>query len=201
MNPSKGEVRPIFPAGAVVRYKNPAHQAISLDGLEFSTNSSSLTETTPNNLNVLEEARFAPLAAYLKDCIKDYLDNVYAYQYDNFEIIHSWVNRASEGGYQRMHYHGNSVVSGVYYLQADPKRSAPLMFDKAEVNTQPYIAIAAREQTLFTANRVAYPSETGTAYLFPSHILHGYEMPTQGGERISLAFNVMLGGIGLFYKL
>ena len=201
MNPSKGEVRPIFPAAAVVRYKNPAHENISLDGLEFSTNSSSLTETTPNSRNILEEPRFASLAVFLKDCVKDYLDNVYCYQYEDFAIIHAWVNRAAEGGYQRMHYHGNSIVSGVYYLQADPKQSAPLMFDKPEINTQPYLAIAAREQTLFTANRVAYPSETGYAYLFPSQILHGYEMPTRGGERISLAFNVMLAGIGQFYKL
>ena len=201
MNESKGEVRPIFPAAAVVRYRNPAHENIPLDGLEFSTNSSSGTETTPNNLNILDEPRFKLLSEFLHDCVKDYLDNVYCYQYEHFRIIHAWVNRASEGGYQRMHYHGNSVVSGVYYLQADPKQSAPLMFDKPEINTQPYFAIAAREQTLFTANRVAYPSETGFAYLFPSQILHGYEMPTRGGERISLAFNVMLDGIGLFYKL
>ncbi len=201
MNPSKGEVRPIFPAGAVVRYKNSAHEDISLDGLEFSTHSSSGTETTPNTQNILDEPRFATLSAFLHDCVKDFLDNVYCYEYEHFKIVHAWVNRASEGGYQRMHYHGNSVVSGVYYLQADPKQSAPLMFDKAEINTQPYLAIAAREQTLFTANRVAYPSETGIAYLFPSQILHGYEMPTRGGERISLAFNVMLDGIGLFYKL
>ena len=201
MNQSKGEVRPIFPAGAVVRYKNVGHEDISLEGLEFSTNSSSGTETTPNTRNILEEPRFAALSVFLHDCVKDFLDNVYCYEYENFKIVHAWVNRAAEGGYQRMHYHGNSVVSGVYYLQADPQQSAPLMFDKAEINTQPYLAIAAREQTLFTANRVAYPSETGFAYLFPSQILHGYEMPTRGGERISLAFNVMLDGIGLFYKL
>lgn len=201
MNESKGQVRPIFPAGAVVRYKNAEHADISLDGLEFSTDSSSGTETTPNNLNVLDDPRFAALSTFLHDCVKDFLDNVYCYEYENFKIVHAWVNRAAEGGYQRMHYHGNSVVSGVYYLQADPQQSAPLMFDKAEINTQPYMAIAAREQTLFTANRVAYPSETGIAYLFPSQILHGYEMPTRGDERISLAFNVMLGGIGMFYKL
>jgi len=95
----------------------------------------------------------------------------------------------------------SGAAPGAGAVPSDPKQSAPLMFDKPEINTQPYLAIAAREQTLFTANRVAYPSETGYAYLFPSQILHGYEMPTRGGERISLAFNVMLTGIGQFYKL
>ncbi|MDE2154996.1 MAG: hypothetical protein KGJ32_03750 [Xanthomonadaceae bacterium] len=201
MSRSTGEVRPIFPAGAVVRYQNPAPEDIALDDLEFFPNMASGTESTSQERNILDEGRFASLASFLRDCIKDYLDNVYCYQYEKFEIIHSWVNRAPEGGYQRMHYHGNSVVSGAYYLKADATQSAPLMFDKPELNTQPYIAIATREQTLFTANRIAYPSSTGTAYLFPSHLRHGYEAPNRGGERISLAFNVMLGGIGLFYKL
>jgi len=201
MSRSTGEVRPIFPAGAVVRYQNSAPGDIALDDLEFFPNIASGTESTSQDRNILDEQRFAPLASFLRDCIKDYLDNVYCYRYEQFEIIHSWVNRAPEGGYQRMHYHGNSIVSGVYYLKADATQSAPLMFDKPELNTQPYIAIATREQTLFTANRIAYPSATGTAYLFPSQLRHGYEVPNRGGERISLAFNVMLSGIGLFYKL
>ncbi|HQU16560.1 MAG: hypothetical protein B7Z66_06550 [Chromatiales bacterium 21-64-14] len=197
----KGEVRPIFPLAAVVRYQNPEHQEIALEGLEFFPNFGSSTESTSDARNVLQEERFRDLAVFLEDCVKDYLDNVYCYQYERFEIVHAWVNRAPEGGYQRMHYHGNSVVSGVYYLKADAKQSAPLIFDKPEFNTQPYIAIATREQTIFTVNRIAYPSSTGLAYLFPSQIRHGYEMPNKGGERISLAFNVLLSGVGSFYKL
>lgn len=201
MNQSKGEVRPIFPAGAVVRYRNPNPEEIALDDLEFFPNLGSGTESTSQERNVLAEPRFEKLAAFVKECVQDYLDNVYCYRYEKFEIVHAWVNRAPEGGYQRMHYHGNCVVSGAYYLKADPKLSAPLIFEKPEINSNPYIAVAAREQTIFTANRIAYPSETGLAYLFPSQLRHGYEMPTKGGERVSLAFNVMLGGIGLFYKL
>ncbi len=201
MTEVKGEVRPIFPAGAVVRYRNPAHQEIAIDDFAWFRNYGSLTRSTSQEKNILDEPRFHDLRAFLETCVRDYLDNVYAYEYDAFHIVHAWLNRAPEGGYQRMHFHGNSVVSGVYYLRADPKRSAPLMFEKPEVNASPYIAIAARRQTIFTANRVAYPSETGICYLFPSQIKHGYETPSRGGERISLAFNVMLSGIGLFYKL
>ena len=200
MNQSRGEVRPIFPAAAVVRYRNPAHKDVALEGLEFSRGADGGAESTGAELNVLRERRFEHLAGFLEDCIRDYLDNVYCYRYESFEIIHAWVNRAAEGGYQRMHFHGNSIVSGVYYLKADARQSSPLCFDKPEINTQPYIAIAAREQTVLTANRMAFPAATGVAYLFPSQLRHGYETPTRG-ERISLAFNVMLTGIGLFYKL
>jgi uncharacterized protein (TIGR02466 family) len=201
MNKPKGDVRPIFPAGAVVRYQNPAHEDISLNNLDFFPNSDSGMQSTSPNRNILQEPGFEALAIFLRDCVKDYLDNVYCYQYECFEIIHAWVNRTFRGGTQRMHYHGNSIVSGVYYLKADAKRSSPLIFEKPELNTHPYIAIATREQTLFTANRMAYPSSTDVAYLFPSQLRHGYDVPTMDDERVSLAFNVMLSGIGSFYKL
>ncbi|GER06312.1 hypothetical protein GCM10007972_00490 [Iodidimonas muriae] len=197
----KGEVRPIFPAGAVVRYENPDHKDVRIDDLHFEQNYGSTTQSTSQDRNILKEDRFKALGKHLESCVKDYLDNVYCYDYEKFAIVHAWVNRAPEGGFQRMHFHGNSVVSGVYYLKADRKQSAPLMFEKPEINTSPYLAITTKQQTIFTANRIAYPSETGLCYLFPSQIRHGYETPTQGGERISLAFNVMLSGVGSFYRI
>lgn len=200
MTRPKGDVRPIFPAGAVVRYHNREYAAVSLDGLAFSPAPMGATRSTSQTLNVLLEPRFAELRVFVEDCVKDYLDNVYCYRYESFEIIHAWVNQAPVGGFQPMHYHGNSIVSGVYYLHADPDKSSPLSFDKPELNTQPYFAIASHQQNVLTANRIAYPAKTGLAYLFPSQLRHGYEDPT-ATERVSLAFNVMLSGIGLFYRL
>lgn len=200
MSRPKGDVRPIFPAGAVVRYVNPDHEDVSLDGLTLSSAVVGSTRSTSQTLNILYESRFARLKLFIEECVKDYLDNVYCYCYESFEIVHAWVNQTPVGGFQPMHYHGNSIVSGVYYLQADPDTSSPLCFDKPELNTQPYFAIASNKQNILTANRVAYPAKAGLAYLFSSQLRHGYETPS-GTERISVAFNVMLSGIGLFYKL
>lgn len=201
-NESKGEVHLIFPAAAVVRYRNPAHVDIPLDGLAFfPSHATGEAESTSADLNVLHESRFAALATFLNDCVRDYLDHVYCYDYESFEIVHAWVNRTHSGGYQRMHYHGNSIVSGVYYLRADEHTSSPLCFDKPELNSQPYFAIATHTSTALTANRIAYGARAGWAYLFPSQLRHGYEAPNRDDSRVSLAFNVMLGGIGQFYRL
>lgn len=196
-----GEVRPLFPAGAVVRYRNPEHREIPVDDLEFSENyGGSTTVSTSPDLNILEEARFSQLNTFVHACVRHYLDEVMCYEYEDFSVIHAWVNRAPDKGIQRMHYHGNSIISGCYYLKAN-KDSAPLWFEKAEMNSHPYIAIASKKPNMFTANRIPCPVSTGTCYLFPSQIKHGYETENQGGERISLAFNVMLSGIGLFYRV
>lgn len=201
MQQSKGECRPLFPAGALVRYVNQAHQAIAVDDLEFDQpERSSMTASTSPQLNILEDQRFQGIRSFIDECISDYLDNIISYRYDSFSIVHAWVNRAGEGSFQPMHRHGNSVISGVYYLQAD-RNNAPLMFEKTEINTSPYLAIASREQTIYNANRVAFPAKSGICFLFPSNIHHGYDIPNKGGERVSLAFNVILNGIGQFYHL
>ncbi len=199
--PSKGEVRPLFPAGALVRYVNRSHQSIDVEDLDFDQQpGAAMTASTDAGINILEEPRFQQVSDFIKECVSDYLDHVIGYQYDSFAIIHAWVNRAAEGSYQPLHTHGNSIISGVYYLQAQ-RDNAPLLFEKTELNTSPYLAVAVREQTIYNANRVAFAAQSGICFLFPSNIRHGYDMPNKGSERISLAFNVMLKGVGQFYHL
>ena len=201
MQQPTGDSRPLFPAGALGRYVNPDHPSIEIDDLGFQGNYGSGTDSTDPTINILhDDPRFESITAFLRNCIADYLDNIVSYQYESFSIIHSWVNRAGDGAIQRMHYHGNSVVSGVYYLYSS-RSNSPLIFEKTEVNTSPYLAIAPREQTLYNANRMAFPAESGVCYLFPSNVKHGYDVPNQGGTRVSIAFNVMLNGIGLFYQI
>jgi uncharacterized protein (TIGR02466 family) len=200
MQQPKGEARPLFPAGALARYTDDAFETIPIDDLDFQPTGRTGTSSTDSSINILEDERFARLTRFFRECVADYLDNIVSYDYDDFDIIHAWLNRAGKGAIQPMHYHGNSIVSGVYYLQAN-RSNAPLIFEKNEINTSPYLAIAPKEQTLFNANRMAFPAESGTCFLFPSNMRHGYDVPNEGPERISLAFNVMLTGIGLSYRV
>lgn len=196
---ANGSSTPLFPVGALARYVHDDYQPVNIDDLQLKKDASG-TASTDASLNILEDTRFSNVAKFIDRCVADYLDNIVSYQYEDYTVIHAWVNRAGEGAYQGMHTHGNSIVSGVYYLQAGNK-NAPLIFEKTEANSAPYFAIAAREQTLYNSNRMALPPESGTCFLFPSNIRHGYDIPNQGEDRISLAFNVMLTGIGRFYKV
>lgn len=199
MQQPKGECRPLFPAGALARYVDQAYQPIGIDDFELREDASGTASTDPE-INILEEPRFERIATFVDECVADYLDHIVSYRYDSFHIVHAWLNRAREGAFQPMHLHGNSIVSGVYYLQAD-RSNSPLIFEKSEINTSPYLAVAPREQTLYNANRVALPVESGTCFIFPSNIRHGYDIPNKAGERVSLAWNVMLTGIGRFYRV
>ena len=95
-------------------YQSPVHDDIALDGPEFFRKPGSDAVSTGQDRNVLLEERFKSSAVFLHNCEKDCLDNVYCREYERFEIIRAWLNRMPEGDHQRMHCHGNSIVSGVY---------------------------------------------------------------------------------------
>ena len=103
-----------------------------------------------------------------------------------------WLNRLQPGGYQAMHNHANSFVSGVLYLtHSHPSANTVFMKgpggrDFAFVNTH-----AGTSQGPFNADKWVSPDPSpGDLVLFPSYLLH--EVPRNlGGLRISLAFNAV----------
>lgn len=195
------EILTIFPTAVVARYVNKEHEEIDLSTLEFLQNDTASGQTTSPHLNVLErDPRFEKLSAFINGCVKDYLQNIICYDYERFSIIHSWINRTQNNGFQRMHNHGNSIVSGCYYLKAN-RQNSPLAFMKGEYDSNPHFHIMFTRMNEYNAERHRCYVESGCCYLFPSNINHGYEQPNKGGERISLAFNVMLYGIGTSYGL
>ena len=107
-------------------------------------------------------------------------------------IMEMWVNVLDTGGYQAMHNHANSFISGVAYLtRTHPEARTVFMRplgdtdfsfknDHAGVRTGPYNA----------DKWISMQPEPGDVVLCPSYLLHA--VPTNPGERrISLAFNAI----------
>jgi uncharacterized protein (TIGR02466 family) len=103
--------------------------------------------------------------------------------------IDAWANVGRAGHYARPHVHANANVSGVYYVDAgseDPRgggiefldpRNRPAMF---QTNGNPV-------SDIYTVQ-----PQTGMLLLFPSFLYH-YTSPYQGtGERLCIAFNVVI---------
>ncbi|MEL7312378.1 MAG: putative 2OG-Fe(II) oxygenase [Pseudomonadota bacterium] len=101
-----------------------------------------------------------------------------------------WLNRLETGGYQTVHSHANSFISGIVYLTA----SHP------SANTVFYRSMGGREFAFtnqhsdakmgpYNAPRWAVPNKRpGDVVLFPSYLLH--EVPrNEGPARMTLAFN------------
>ncbi len=103
-----------------------------------------------------------------------------------------WVNVMDRGGYQAMHNHANSFISGIVYLTPVHESSRTVFMkspggtdfafknDHAGTTAGPYSA----------AKWISPEPEPGDLTLFPSYLMHAVPH-NAGGRRITLAMNAI----------
>jgi uncharacterized protein (TIGR02466 family) len=87
-----------------------------------------------------------------------------------------------------VHSHPNSILSGVYYLQA-PENSGSIYFSDPRPSSRVLVPPVA-EFNIWNFPKVSYKPYVGTMLIFPSWLWHGVEMNMSEEVRISLSFNI-----------
>ena len=109
---------PLFPTGLVKQYFTPKSFMDDLDLSRFTfdkfKDQTKLRTKKFNNL--LLQPEFKEMKVWVEECAKDFLDNVLKMEYEEFFLTESWMNISGKGGYQKIHNHANSIISGVLYL-------------------------------------------------------------------------------------
>ena len=186
---------PVFPAGVLKIYNNPKPPVIpSMEEFEFNQQVISNPDTTQflEASNIIDHDGLADFKVWLEECVKDYLDNVMTLDYRDFWIHESWLNKAEPGSSQSMHNHGNSLISGVYYVSS-LKEHPPLVFEKMPSNSDPFFSLRkhyGKANANFT-NKLAMPCTQGSLIMFNSYLFHGFGQNVTDQSRVSLAFNVL----------
>jgi len=101
-------------------------------------------------------------------------------------LLHdSWLNHYDVHGYQDLHHHPASVLSGVYYIKSSGNRDfsfqAPWHFHQGVYPNY-------TERTFENVHNIEYESIEGRCMVWMSHLMHRTKPATS--ERISLSFNV-----------
>jgi uncharacterized protein (TIGR02466 family) len=123
--------------------------------------------------------------------IEEYVNLRYAPSTDvQFYITQSWLNWTNRGEYHHSHYHQNSLISGVIYINAT--EDDRIYFHK---NSSPTIRIETENYNLYNSDSWWIPVKTGDIILFPSELYHNVQEVSHDETRISLAFNVWVRGI------
>ncbi len=110
--------------------------------------------------------------------------------------VEGWANVLRRGQYNSLHLHPNSTWSGVYYVTGNPApeagwEAAPMSGKFEFVDPRPGAAASYTVENSMQQRTLLNP-EAGTMLLFPSWLQHQVH-PFQGpGERISIAFNVLV---------
>lgn len=113
-----------------------------------------------------------------------------------FYLQNSWSNIHRPNECSQIHYHGSSLISGVYYPIL-PKNSGKISFHKNGIYTNTFhqsIRFEYDEVNNITAEKYVLDIREGTIVLFPSHLEHSVEKNNSNDNRYSIAFNFYVRG-------
>ena len=151
---------------------------------------------------ILDNNDLPKLKKFIESAINDYVENVLVGgELENdlsFKITQSWLNlsKPDSGGHYK-HTHSNSLISGVFYIKANPNLDSILFTNDYLFFNTIILQSRIKKFNKFNSNRWRVPVSTGNLFLFPSSLPHQVD-PVEGKEdRISLSFNVFpFGALG-----
>jgi uncharacterized protein (TIGR02466 family) len=159
-----------------------------LFNLESHSNTGNSVST---NNYVLRDKKLSSLGSFFNDSLQEYIQTTISLKDEvSLKITQSWVNYTKKGQYHHKHAHPNSIISGVFFIQAVKD------VDKIHFFNENYkqIRIYPKEFNVYNSESWWLPATTGTLYLFPSHLTHMVERVTTDDTRISMSFNTFYKG-------
>jgi len=194
------EVFGLFPTPMLkLKYDRPFTQ----EELNFMYNAENETTKPPFVVNlgnvgteskrILENPEMANIKTYLEDCLNQWSKQVImpaVPEEFKLKITQSWLNYTKPGEHHGRHYHPNSIVSGVLYINADERYD---MISFLKGGHEPFF-IQSGEFNQFNTYEVNIPIGKQDIVLFPSMLHHHVPKTISNYTRISLAFNTFYEG-------
>ena len=87
-----------------------------LQNQEFDKNEGNLTSKDDF---ILEREQLKRVRKWIDDCIVHYFDKTYCFVKNELYITQSWTNLSKPGMFHHRHNHGNSLISGVMYIEGN----------------------------------------------------------------------------------
>lgn len=146
---------------------------------------------TSINSYVFKEKPLEKLAEFCLESANKYFQEVYKPKENlSLYVTQSWVNYTEKGGFHHKHAHPNSIVSGVFYLNASTESDRIYFYNEKyhQVRIEP------EEWNIWNSDSWWLEAGTGTLYLFPSSLTHDVPGVPNDGSRVSLSFNTFIKG-------
>lgn len=154
-----------------------------------------------NNSDISKDRYFLNTISDLKQDIENHCERFirkYLTVKDNaqFYLQNSWCNIHGPNENSQIHFHANSLLSGVYYPIL-PKNSGDISFHKGSIYTNIFhqsIRFEYEENNNITAEQYVINLKEGDIVLFPSHLDHSVQRNNSNEKRYSIAFNFYVRG-------
>lgn len=142
--------------------------------------------TSSEDKYLLKHKQLSELRQFIDKSLHEYFMATYCPKNDvHLKITQSWLNWTKPGQFHHKHAHPNSLISGVYYIDAR-KDNDKIIFYRDGYQR---LVLPPAEWNPYNSESWWYPVGAGDLILFPSSLTHMVQ-PVEGDEtRISLAFN------------
>ena len=136
---------------------------------------------------ILKRKEIEDINTFCEKSLAEYLQVIHAPKQDiKLRITQSWLNYTKKGEYHHKHRHPNSLVSAVFYIQANKENDKIFFFN----DRLPRLDITTENFNVYNSNSWWLEAHTGILYLFPSTLEHQVETVKED-MRISLSFNTI----------
>ena len=161
-----------------------------LNSLEHRPNTANVTTV---NTHVLDNPVMQDIRSFISRYIDEYVARTNPVEGYNlrFVITQSWLNITKANQHHPSHYHPNSLLSGVFYVQASAAKDAITFSNPFATPAFRYVS---SKKTKYNSQEIEIPVETGMLLIFPSTLWHGVKPKNDNSIRVSLAFNVFVKG-------
>lgn len=144
--------------------------------------------TAPNQPSIdcyaLNDPIFHNLNKFIKQSVKLYCKDILLTN-SNLRVTQSWINKNVTGSQHTIHYHANSILSGIFYFT---ENATPTTFYSGEID-QINLPIINGRSNEFTAAVHFFTPMKGDLVIFPSKIQHLVSTNTNDETRYTLSFN------------
>lgn len=124
--------------------------------------------------------------SFLEKCIANFLGELGMRHHIPYAVTESWFTRTTQGKHAPVHSHGNSDISGVYYLQtngADGELAIRNPLNNCNGNLLYFLTNMAHGEKKM-------PLKTGLLMMWPATLEHSTYINQTPTDRISISFNI-----------
>lgn len=188
------EIYPIFPTALGISFlkRDLTSEERSEINLELEKTHSNIGNVVSNNSYILEKESFKNLKCFLEDCVTDYFSTIIGCK-NSIQpyITQSWLNITKKNQYHHKHHHPNSIISGVFYIEADSSKDKIIFYNEDNKFLLDFYPL---ELNPFNATTFMPTVESNQLLLFPSSMIHMVPTVDDDRTRISLSFNTFFKG-------
>ena len=149
--------------------------------------------TTSSERYVLKDDKLKNIKNFIDSGIDYYVKNIIIPKHGplEFYVTQSWLNFTKPNQFHHKHEHPNSIISGVFYIDADVEKDKIFFYKE---NSYKQISFPTDNYNWWNSPSWYFEVKTGDLLLFPSNLTHMVENKVGENVRCSLAFNVFAKG-------